>query len=398
METSTTVLLIEDNPADARLIAEMLKDASATGEKFNLVWVAHLAAGLERLRSGDIGVVLLDLGLPESSGLDTVRHLLDQSSLAPTLMVYSGLSDESLAVQALAAGAQDYLIKGQVTAPMLARAIRYAMGRSQVERALRETSAQLEAARARAECANEAKSRFVATMSHDLRTPLNGILGFAQVLQWDSSLSEQQRHCVDTIRHSGEHLLTLINDILDMAKIESGKFELSLCNFDLHGFLRLLVDIIGIKAQQVPNLRLVSEVSADVPAVIRGDERRLRQVLLNLLDNAVKFTPSGQVALRVNMAAPGRLRFEVEDTGSPLSAEQIARLFKPFEQAGDAKQRSLGTGLGLVISQQFVRLMGGEILVEGREGRGNLFRFEIELPPRQREPADGRSAVAEATL
>src|SRR6185369_11491737 len=219
-----------------------------------------------------------------------------------------------------------------------------------------------------------------ANMSHDLRTPLNGILGFAQILQWDRSLTERQQLGVAAIRQSGEHLLTLINDILDVAKIEAGKLEIVPCEFHLAKFFHVIADIIRVKAEQKPELRFSCDFAPDLPEAVCADERRLRQVLLNLLDNAVKFTQRGEVLLRVRFAPPTRLRVEVEDTGVALSDEQLARLFQPFEQVGDAQQRSGGTGLGLVISRQFVRLMGGDVQVKSRPGRGNLFWFEIDVP------------------
>jgi signal transduction histidine kinase len=379
MQAQQTILLIEDDPADARLIREMLATAPIGGQSYRLEWIPELRAGVERLQAGGVDVVLLDLGLPGSWGIDTVRDLFAQSQHTPTLIVLSGLSDEDVAVQALQAGAQDYLIKGQVDAAGLARAIRYARGRAQADDALREAGRQLEAARLRAELASQAKSRFLATISHDLRTPLAGILGFAQLLQADPGLNELQRRGVQTIRHSGEHLLALLNDILDLAKIESGRFELCPNEFRLRDSMGVLLDIVGVRAQLKPGLRLRSEVAPDVPTCIRADERRLRQVLLNLLDNAVMFTAGGEVVLRVWAPSPNHLAFEVADTGEPLNDAQIARLFRPFEQVGDAARRSQGTGLGLAICRQLVRLMGGDIQARAESGVGNRFRFEIDL-------------------
>ncbi|HJV70495.1 hybrid sensor histidine kinase/response regulator [Ideonella sp.] len=389
-----TILLIEDNPADARLIREMLAAVPLDGPGYRLHWVQDLRAGIEVLRGSGAEIVLLDLGLPGSSGIDTVQDLLSQAPRTPTLIVLSGLSDEDVAVQALGAGAQDYLIKGQVDAASLARAIRYARGRAQADDALREAGHQIEAARQRAERASQAKSRFLATISHDLRTPLAGILGFAQLLQADPALTNAQRRSVDTIRHSGEHLLALIGDILDLAKIESGRFELCPHEFKLRDSARVVFDIIDVRARMKPALNLVAEIAPDVPAMICADERRLRQVLLNLLDNAVKFSAQGEVALRVTAPSPTRLAFEVADAGEPLSAAQIARLFHPFEQVGDAQHRSQGTGLGLAICRQLVRLMGGDIEAHSVAGHGNRFRFEIDLTPRPAEAAAPMLAAA----
>jgi signal transduction histidine kinase len=381
MSADHNVLLIEDNPADARLLRELLAGAPIDAPGCRLIWEQDLAAGLNRLREGDIDIVLLDLGLPGSAGIETVKELFRLAPRTPTLIVLSGLSDEDVAVQALQAGAQDYLIKGQIDAALLARAMRYARGRAQADEALRDAGRQIEAALQHAERASQAKSRLLATVSHDLRTPLSGILGFAQLLQADPTLDPAQRHGVDTIHHSGEHLLALINDILDLAKIESGRFELSPQPLDLRASVQVVMDIVGVKARAKRGLQLHAEFADDVPAAVLADERRLRRVLLNLLDNAVKFTPSGPVVLRVGWALPGRLSVEVVDSAQRLQPAQAARLFQPFEQAGDAHSRSEGTGLGLSICRQLVRLMGGEIELDAAPVGGNRFRFTIDAAP-----------------
>jgi CheY-like chemotaxis protein len=223
-------------------------------------------------------------------------------------------------------------------------------------------------------------------MSHELRTPLNGILGYAQILIRDRALSARQRQSATVIRHSGDHLLTLINDILDLAKIESGKMALDCGPLQLAGFLRGIHEIILVQAQEKA-LKLVWETAPDLPTAVRADERRLRQVLLNLLGNAVKFTDSGQVGLWVTCSSPGRLRFEVRDSGIGIGADQLGAIFRPFEQVGEIRRGLRGTGLGLAISQQLVRLMGGEIQVESRPAQGSLFCFEVDLQPLTIEPA-----------
>ena len=178
------------------------------------------------------------------------------------------------------------------------------------------------AARKSAEAANAAKSAFLANMSHELRTPLNGILGYAQILQRDKTLGERQRAGMNVIRQSGDHLLTLINDILDLAKIEAGKMELYFADLQLPTFARTIVDIVEVKAAQ-KGLAFICDIAPEAPQWIRADEKRLRQVLLNLLSNAVKFTDHGQVALRVRAVSPSRLRFEVQDTGVGIDAAQL---------------------------------------------------------------------------
>jgi PAS domain S-box-containing protein len=245
------------------------------------------------------------------------------------------------------------------------------------------------AARRAAELANRAKSDFLANMSHEIRTPLNGILGFAQILLRDKGLTERQTRGVKIIDESGQHLLTLINDILDLASIEASKVDLFPTNINLPAFLRMVCDIVRVKAEE-KSLHFVYEAAPDLPDSAYVDEKRLRQVLLNLMSNAIKFTDTGQVTLRamrlqppVVSAAAGaivRLRFEVEDTGIGMNEAQLARLFHPFEQLAEVQRREGGTGLGLAISRQLVRLMGGDIEVRSRSGQGSVFWFDLGMP------------------
>jgi len=257
----------------------------------------------------------------------------------------------------------------------------------QAEEDLRHANAELVEARDRAEVANRAKSEFLANMSHELRTPLNSILGYAQLLKRETSLSERQSRGLNTIEHGGQHLLTLINDVLDLSRIEAGKLELQSEPVALPAFLRVVADIIRVRADE-KEIAFAVEVAPDLPSCVNVDPRALRQVLLNLLGNAVKFTDRGTVTLRVAARAEHphqtRLRFEVTDTGIGIDPAQSQRLFQPFEQVSAPQHRTGGTGLGLAISRELVHALGGDIAFASTPGAGSRFWFELLLPSAQR--------------
>ena len=261
-----------------------------------------------------------------------------------------------------------------------------------IDRERKEAAAARETALAEAVALARQRSQFLAQMSHELRTPLNAIIGYADLLGRDRDrLSERLASGLATIHESGQHLLTLINDILDLARVEAGKMVLHPAAVHLDAFLQVLANIMRVKAEE-KGLAFSCELAPGLPSAVTVDETRLRQVLLNLLGNAVKFTDTGKVTLRVVAAAPrardtARLRFEVADTGIGMNAHQIARIFQPFEQVATAQRREGGTGLGLAISQQLVQLMGGHIDVASMPGKGSTFSFEIDVPVAAAAPA-----------
>ena len=256
-----------------------------------------------------------------------------------------------------------------------------------LEQRVAQRTAELHLARDAAEMANKAKSVFLANMSHELRTPLNAILGFSAMLRRDSGLDGSQREKLDIVNRSGEHLLTLIDDVLEITKIEAGRLQVAAAPFDLGGMVSDVASMMRLRAQE-KGLRLEFDQSSSAfPRYIKGDEAHLRQVLINLAGNAVKFTRQGGVIIRLGVKQNGRerLTIEVEDTGPGIAPEDRKRLFRPFVQLAEGSAQK-GTGLGLAISRQYCQLMGGAIDVESRVGKGSIFR--VELPLERVGPAD----------
>ena len=257
-----------------------------------------------------------------------------------------------------------------------------------LEQKVTERTVQLQQAKAVADAANSAKSEFLANMSHELRTPLNAILGFTQLMVRDSSLPLTQQEYLEIINRSGEHLLTLINDVLEMSKIEAGRSTLNEDDFDLYRLLDSLREMFKLKAED-KNLRLIFDRDPNTPQHIRTDKTKLRQVLINLLGNAIKFTQLGSVLLRVSAIScqPSvigdnrqiTILFEVEDTGPGIAHNELHKVFTAFEQTTTGRNSQQGTGLGLPISRRFVQLMGGDITVKSHIGKGSVFGFDIQV-------------------
>ena len=255
---------------------------------------------------------------------------------------------------------------------------------TELETRVEERTAELSIAKEVADSANQAKSDFLANMSHELRTPLNGILGYAQILESSKKLPDKERHGVQIIHQCGSHLLTLVNDILDLSKIEARKLELAPKAIHLPSFMQGVVEICRIRSDQ-KGIDFLYCPESNLPEGIEADEKRLRQVLLNLLGNAIKFTDSGSVTLKVEVKEPNssipipRIKFQIEDTGVGISSAEINKIFQAFEQVGEQKRQSEGTGLGLAISKKIVELMGGDIQVESEINVGSNFYFEVAL-------------------
>jgi signal transduction histidine kinase len=244
---------------------------------------------------------------------------------------------------------------------------------------LEQAEAELKKAKQTAENASHAKSEFLANLSHELRTPLNAISGYTQVLINHASVTPFQSERLNIILKSTEHILHLINDILDLAKIEANRIEIEPAEFHLRNFLKDISEMFQIQAER-KNIRFVYKSSKLLPGIVIGDERRLRQVLINLLANAIKFTEKGGVTLKAEYHN-GRACFEVSDTGIGVNADELEKIFSPFYQVGYYPKITEGTGLGLSISKKLTQMMGGQLTAQSNIGQGSVFRVEMELPP-----------------
>lgn len=320
-----------------------------------------------------IWLCLAALGLATILGIFTSRWITQ-----PILLL-------SAASQAIASGNLDQKvkIKGVQELGVLAQSFNQMAGQ------LRESFTALEKAKEQAEAANRVKSEFIANISHELRTPLNGILGYAQILQQDKTASPNQRDRLNVIYQCGSHLLKLINDVLDICKIEAQKLELYPTEFYFDKFLLEVCEISQIRAEQ-KKITFSYQALTHLPTAIYADEKRLRQVVLNLLSNATKFTEQGGVKFRVKVLNDSflnserttiyKIRFQFEDTGIGIKPEELEKIFLPFEQVGDRLRKAEGTGLGLPISSTIVEMMGGKIKVESTYGVGSQFWFDLDLP------------------
>jgi signal transduction histidine kinase/FixJ family two-component response regulator len=251
-----------------------------------------------------------------------------------------------------------------------------------LESQVKERTVELADAKERAEAASRAKSEFLANMSHELRTPMNAILGYSQLMGRDTSLLPEQRENLNTINRCGKHLLALINDVLSISRIEAGQANLDITTFDLRSLLRDLETMFDASMES-KGLRFEVTGTEDLPRYAATDESKLRQVLVNLLANAVKFTEQGGIILRVAVedgsAGPMRLTVEVQDTGAGIAEQELSKIFEYFEQTESGKKSKSGTGLGLAISRNYVRMMGGDIVVASQAGQGSTFRFQIDI-------------------
>ncbi len=385
------VLVVDDEPQVGAYHALILQEAGMLVRT-----ISQPAAAIDVLREFPADLLLLDIYMPSCSGRElaqVIRQIPDFMGLP--IIFLSTETDTAKQTSALRLGADGFLTK-PVQSDQLISAV---LLRAERMRALRTAMRELRLARDQAECATQAKAAFLAMMSHEFRTPMNGITNIAEMLA-QTPLSSDQRHMCGVVRKSAEALLVLINDILDFSKIEAGKLDIEATEMHLSELVEGVADLIAGGAEE-KGLELVVDIDATVPEYLVGDAVRLRQILLNLAGNAVKFTERGNVTLRVRLLAAepadaATLRFEVIDTGIGIGEEQQSRLFKPFTQADKSISRRYGgTGLGLSISRQLCSLMGGEMGLQSTPGAGSTFWVELPFEIAAGPPRTPAEAIAD---
>ena len=370
-----TVLVVDDNVNNLRLLHTILESADL---RVRLASAGDMAIASARADPPDL--VLLDVNMPGINGFETCVRLKSDALTAgiPVLFV-SALNDEAEIVEGYAAGGVDFIVKPFQAQVLVAR-VRTHVALARTQAALRIENEERRAAEQVAEDANRAKSEFLAHMSHEIRTPMNAILGITY-LTLQTALDERQQNYLHKVHRSAQSLLGIINDILDFSKIEAGKLDLRPGEFELQQLLADFANLVGLQAEE-KSLELLFDLSANLPPMLYGDAQRLGQVLVNLGNNAVKFTTHGEVVVAIKQISRGaltiQLGFEVRDTGPGMDAATVARLFQPFMQAEQTRS-SGGTGLGLMISQRLVHMMGGRLQVSSTPGHGTCFHFALDL-------------------
>ena len=392
-DRASIILVVDDDPSGMGVIVTHLKEHG-----FQVVISRDGESGLKRAEYARPDLILLDVTMPGIDGFETCRRLKANEHTKDIPVIFlTALSDTVDKVRGFKVGGADYITKPFHVEEALSRiethlSLRKTQQRLQeandrlrleiVER--KRVDKELRKAKDAAEVANKLKSAFLANMSHELRTPLNAILGFSQLLGRSANLDPDEQKNMATVHSCGKHLLDLINDVLDMSKLEAGRTVFNEKDFDLYSLADDVEAMFCLKAEE-KELRVVFECDSDVPRYLRTDEGKLRQTLMNLIGNAIKFTENGGVTVRikknpevVKISEVCTLVFEVEDTGPGIAPDEINSLFEAFTQTETGLLSGEGTGLGLPISQKFVQIMGGDITVVSEIGKGAVFSFWIQ--------------------
>jgi signal transduction histidine kinase len=403
-----TVLVVEDDPEDRAAIRRIIRDSEST---FGIEETETGSEGLRRARESEPACILLDNQLPDMDAFEFLDALADDEGLLPVpVLILTGVDDARAAASALGRGAQDYILKGTYTGLGLRRALENAVEKFNIARELHDKRAivelrnrQLEMVRDQLAAnltelgdATRAKDRFMAVMSHEMRTPLNAVLGYADLLEMGiaGELNEAQRDYIGRIRVGSRHLLDLINDVLDLTRADTRGLELDLRPVDAVAVAEEVVALLESQAQAKRIELRIAPCEAESP-LVEADLQRLRQILTNLIGNAIKFTDRGSITVRCEVEE-GAVQLIVSDTGVGITPEEQPLIFSEFYQAdGDLTRRQGGSGLGLAISQRLARLMNGDILVRSSAGQGSEFTVTLPHAPKGATPRP-EDAVSQA--
>ncbi len=376
------VVIVDDDQEDF-LITKDLLDHVEPG-LYETLWVPEYSAAIEEIKKQEADVFLIDFNLGEKTGLDILKELRSFNVTVPMILL-TGMSDREIDLAAMEAGAADFLKKNHLSAEILERSIRYSIkGADDMTKIKRAEKSNIE--KEVAEAANSAKSRFLAHMSHEIRTPLTAMLGFTELASDLNHSSAEKAQFMGIIKKSGDHLLRVINDILDLSKVEDGNFEIDPSEFDVR---EILADVVSLfePAAEGKGLKIILKVDEKLSSCIRSDRRLLHQILLNMVGNAVKFTTRGEIEIEVKSeSSNSAFTISITDTGLGMTGDEQNKLFQPFSQANASLTRKFGgTGLGLDLSRKLARLLGGDLtLANSAPGIGST--FDLNLPFRVAGP------------
>ncbi len=417
------ILVVDDNPTSLQLILEVLRKAG-----YRVRLSVNGTHALLSVAAKQPDLILLDVKMADIDGYEVCRRLKsDKKSRDIPVIFISGLGETTQRIEGFNAGGVDYITKPFETEEVLARVNTHLRlrelterleqkvngrtveltnanrrlhqeinERKKAEKELLESNKQLQVAKEQAELANRVKTRFLTNMTHELRTPLNAILGYAHILNLDTTIKENLKTGIHIIKESGENLLSRISDIIEMSNIEDKEIELKLTPVNMSMFISVIADVISTRAE-LKGLQFIFEPAQNLPTGIIADELRLRQLLFHLLDNAIRFTNKGQIVFRVTVLSYQKkdidkgkqdrytIRFEVRDTGIGIPSVRLEKIFIPFEQVLETPIGEGAAGLGLSICRQLAHLMGGEIHIESEVGHGSTFWVDLTFPATEME-------------
>ncbi len=376
MSSKPKILIVDDKVENLVALEIVLK-----GLDVEFVRALSGNAALSHTLKHEFAIGIIDVQMPDMDGFETVELIHNDPTIAyfPVIFVSAIYKEEQYVLKGIETGAVDFISKPIVPAVLQGK-VRVFLDLYKQKKLLEVSNKELKIAKEKAEKKDLLKSLFLATMSHEIRTPMNGIIGVSELLR-QTQLTQEQSDLVNIMSVSGNNLLLIINDILDISKIEAGQIKLENIDFDLHSIVNEIISLIEVKAKDQNNsLELI--IDETVPVAVKGDPMRLRQILINLASNAIKFTKKGDVIIKIKYleeeSNKHKVRFEVTDTGIGISDDEKGKLFKVFSQVDQTTQREYGgTGLGLAISKNLVELMGGEIGVISKKNIGSTFWFNV---------------------